>query len=262
MRILYFGNNWVGWQILQWLKAQRQQVVGLVLHPDQRCKFGKEMRGAVDGDNCAILDGSRLQDQQTLDSIRDLRPDIGISALFGYILRRELLALLPNGCINIHPALLPYNRGAFPNVWSIVDKTPAGVTIHYIDEGVDTGDLISQRRVDTTLLDTGESLYRKLEFASLELFQQTWPLLKSGKVECCRQEGKGSRHRVHDVEQIDEIDPGQSYRAGELIDILRARTFPPYPGAYIRCNGRKIYLRVQLLDEDQLSKEFADGIQH
>jgi methionyl-tRNA formyltransferase len=262
MRILYFGNNWVGWQVLQWLQAQGEQVVGLVLHPDERCKFGNEMRAAVVGDNCAILDGSRLQEQSSLDSIHDLQPDIGISALFGYILRHELLELLPNGCINIHPALLPYNRGAFPNVWSIVDKTPAGVTIHYIDEGVDTGDLIAQRRVDTTVLDTGQSLYHKLELASLELFQRTWPLLKSGSVERRRQEGKGTCHRVRDLEQIDEIDPDQSYRAGDLIDILRARTFPPYPGAYIRSNGRKIYLRVQLLDENQLSGKFADGTQH
>jgi methionyl-tRNA formyltransferase len=57
---------------------------------------------------------------------------------------------------------------------------------------------------------------------------------------------------VRDVEEIDEIDLERKYEAGRLIDILKARTFPPYPGAFFRYRGRKIYLRLELLYEDQL----------
>ena len=90
--------------------------------------------------------------------------------MFGYILRPNFLRLIPRGCVNVHPALLPYNRGAYPNVWSIVDGSPAGVTIHFVDEGIDTGDIIAQAQVVIEPVDTGESLYRKLERGAVALF--------------------------------------------------------------------------------------------
>ena len=164
MRILYFANNWVGWQVLEFLQARGEDIAGIAMHPPEKRKYGAEIEAAA-GTVC-VVDGSRLNQPETLEIIRQLRPDIGVSVSFGYILRRALLDLLPAGCINLHPALLPYNRGAHPNIWSIIDRTPAGATLHYIDEGVDTGDIIAQRSVPADLADTGETLYLKLERAS------------------------------------------------------------------------------------------------
>jgi methionyl-tRNA formyltransferase len=160
--------------------------------------------------------------------------------------------------INLHPAYLPYNRGAFTNVWSIVDGTPAGATLHYIDTGVDTGDVIARSRVTVSPTDTGGSLYDKLENACIELFKGTWPQVASGNVPRIAQsgpsfEGEGTSHRMKDVDAIDEIDLDASYKARDLINILRARTFPPYSGAYFTENDIRIYLRLQLLTEDELA---------
>src|ERR1700677_4813204 len=121
MRILLFANNWVGWQIAAWLRAQKEEVVGLVLHPRERRKHGPEIIEAAGLDASRILDGSRLDEEAVMATIKAWQPSIGISALFGYILRRKLLDLMPSGCLNVHPAFLPYNRGAFPNVWSIIE---------------------------------------------------------------------------------------------------------------------------------------------
>lgn len=198
MRILLFANNWLGEQIAAWLKASGGEIVGLVVHPLETRKHGEEIIKAVGLDESFVLDGSRLEDGETLAKIQSLRPDIGISALFGYIMKRRVLETMPYGCINIHPAFLPYNRGAYPNVWSIIDNTPAGVTIHYIDEGVDTGDIIAQREVDVESVDTGRSLYQKLESASLELFKETWPLIAAGKAPRIAQSGGGTLHRARD----------------------------------------------------------------
>jgi methionyl-tRNA formyltransferase len=155
--------------------------------------------------------------------------------------------------VNLHPAYLPYNRGQYPNVWSIIEGTPSGVTLHYINEKIDAGDVIAQREVPVELVDTGETLYRKLEQASLELFKDTWLLIKSDKPPRIPQSGEpGTYHRTRDAEAIDEIDLDGTYVARDLINVLRARTFPPYKGAYFRHQGRKIYLRLQLFYEEQL----------
>jgi methionyl-tRNA formyltransferase len=251
MRILFLGNNWVGWQVVQWLSEQNEEIVGLVVHPSDRRKYGKEIINSVKVDARYIFDWAQLQGPETLQAIKALCPDLGVSAMFGYILRPDFLDMMPAGCVNIHPALLPYNRGAFPNVWSIVEGTPAGVTLHYIDEGIDTGDIIAQHEVPVEPVDTGESLYHKLEQACVDLFKETWPLLRAGQAPRRSQPHQtGTYHRTHDVVRIDEIDLDRCYTARELIDVLRARTFPPYQGTYFWHGRRKIYMRLHLEYED------------
>ncbi|MCH8109712.1 MAG: methionyl-tRNA formyltransferase [Chloroflexi bacterium] len=253
MRILYLGNNLLGCHVLEHLKATGEDVVGLVLHPHERRSYGAEMIEASGLGEASIFDGSRLRQAETLEAIADLKPDIGISVLFGYILKEEFLTLLPEGCVNLHPALLPYNRGSYPNVWSIVDNTPAGVTLHYIDVGIDTGDIIAQREVAVEPVDTGETLYRKLEKTALELFTETWPLVASGNAKREPQPREnGTYHRVKDVREIDRIDLDGQYTARHLINVLRARSFPPYPGAYIEVDGQRVYLRLQLMRESEM----------
>ncbi len=256
MRILFLGNNWVGWKVLQWLRDQGEDIVGLVLHPPHRQRYGAEIVKAFGSNRAAVFDGSKLDDPHTVEAIASLRPDVGVSVYFGYVLRRDFLALFPSGVVNLHPAYLPYNRGCYPNVWSIVDGTPAGVSIHYVDEGIDTGDLVAREQVEVEPIDTGESLYRKLETAALSLFQRTWPLIRAGRAPRIAQQSlgeDGTYHRRRDVERIDAIDLDRTYQARELINILRARTFPPYPGAYFVVGGRKVYLRLQLYYEDEHS---------
>lgn len=245
----------VGWKIADWLqqqcKANGDEIVGLVLHPTEKRRYGVEIIHSLSIDPAQVIDGSRLREPETIEAIKALQPDLGISILFGYILRAELLHVLPKGCINLHPSLLPYNRGAYPNVWSIIDRTPSGVTLHYIDEGVDTGDIIAQRQVEVEPVDTGKSLYQKLEQTCIDLFQDAWPGFRAGEIAHQSQSSDaGTSHRVRDTEKVDEIDLDRSYTARELIDILRARTFPPYHGAYFRDGDRKVYMRLQLYYED------------
>jgi methionyl-tRNA formyltransferase len=243
-------NNWLGWKVLEWLVSEREDVAAVIVHPANRAKYLKEIQGTAEKSGCTLFDGSRLTTRDLLSQVQSLNPVMAVSVLFGYILRREFLLLFPAGCINLHPALLPYNRGAYPNVWSILDQTPAGVTLHYVDEGVDTGDIIAQREVPSRLTDTGESMYRKLEAASLELFKEVWPTLRSGQVvRRPQRRDQGTSHRLRDVEQVDEIELSRFYKAEDLINLIRARTFKGYPGAYVRHNGRKIYLRLELEEE-------------
>ncbi len=253
MKILFLGNNWVGWQVLKWLVEQQENIVGLVLHPEDKIKYGKEIIDSSNIDKSFVFDGSKLENQDTFYAIKELKPDIGLSILFGYILKPVFIDLFPNGIINLHPSYLPYNRGQYPNVWSIIDRTPAGATLHYIDKDIDTGDIVAQEKIETEPIDTGETLYRKLELLCLELFKQSWQDIKQNKVKrTIQNRDHGTFHLQKDVSKIDEIDLNKEYNARDLIDIIRARTFPPYEGAYFIDNGSKIYLRLKLLYEEQM----------
>lgn len=230
-----------------WLKARGTEIAGVVIHPAERQRFAEEIVRSTGVESSAVFDGSRLRKPGFVSGLRELNADIGVSVSFGYILAREVLEIFPAGCINVHTGFLPYNRGAYPNVWSIVDRTPAGVAIHYIDEGVDTGDVIARREVPVQPVDTGASLFEKLEDAALSLFQETWPLLLEGRAPRIRQNpSEGTCHRVADVTRIDEIDLDRTYRAGDLIDVLRARSFAPHAGAFFQSGGRRVLLKLDL----------------
>ena len=247
MRILYFANNRLGWEVLRWLKETGEEIVGLVLHPPEARKWGPEIIEAAGVPERAIFSSNTLSNPDVLDRIRELTPDIGLSIMFGYILRPPLLSVFPSGILNLHLSYLPFNRGSAPNVWSIIEGTPAGVTLHRIDAGMDTGDILAQEQVAVDIFDTGESLYRKLQAASMALFQSAWPQFRAGQLFPVPQlSSSGSSHRDRDLDKIDEIDLERTYRARDLIDLLRSRTFGGYRGAYFQVDGKKVYLRLQM----------------
>jgi len=254
MKTLLLINGWVGWKVAMWLsKRQDCEIVGAVLHPAEKRKRGKEILSVLPS-SLPLFDGSALKDPKTLEAIQKIQPDIAVSVFFGYILTKPFIDMFPKKVVNLHPALLPYNRGAYPNVWSIVEGTPAGVTLHYIDEGVDTGDIIAQKEVSILLSDTGATLYKKLDKACVELFMNIWPNLVSDTVHVAVQnKNTGTSHKVADVEMIDFIDLGKMFTGKELINRIRARTFPHYKGTYIHDEqGKKIYLRLTLLPEAEI----------
>ena len=133
--------------------------------------------------------------------------DIYFLVSFGYrhIIRKEILDLLPNRAINLHISYLPWNRGADPNLWSFIEGTPKGVTIHYIDEGIDTGDILVQRKVE---LDEGNDTlatsYEKLQLAIQKLFIENWNDIVNG---CCSrspQVGPATQHKLKDKKLVEK----------------------------------------------------------
>jgi methionyl-tRNA formyltransferase len=249
MSYIYLANGRVGYEVLRWLLERDEKPSGLVVHHDKKSKYKKEMLTIAKLPPCDIIEGPELATEAGEEWVAARKPEWLVSVYFGYILKPRILALPSKGAINLHPALLPYNRGACPNVWSIVERTPAGVTLHFIDPGIDTGDIISQREIAVEAVDTGATLHVKLEDAALTLFKETWPQIGTGQFPRKPQVEGGTYHRVADVEAIDRIDPDASMRAGDLLDILRARTFPPHRGAYLDLPDRRVYLKLELTEE-------------
>ena len=102
--------------------------------------------------------------------------------------------------INIHIAVLPYNRGADPNFWSWFDQTPKGVTIHQITKGLDTGPIYAQSTLPLSNAHTLRTSYEVLMREAVALFSWYWPAIREGKIKTTPQTGKGSYHRRADKE--------------------------------------------------------------
>jgi methionyl-tRNA formyltransferase len=129
--------------------------------------------------------------------IAALAPDLIVSHSYRHILKRDVLAAAPDRFINLHISLLPYNRGADPNLWSFIDETPKGVSIHMIDEGIDTGALLLQREVSFDEdSETLGSSYATLQQTIGELFMENWSSLRDGRIAPRAQSGAGTFHRA------------------------------------------------------------------
>ena len=132
-------------------------------------------------------------------------PRWAVSHGYRRILRRDVLDLIPDGFINLHISLLPYNRGADPVLWSVLEDTPAGVTIHYIDEGVDTGDVIAQRPVLPVEGDTFATLHARCTSEISDLFREVWPLIQAGSADRRAQPPGGTAHKVRDRAAVEHL---------------------------------------------------------
>lgn len=130
--------------------------------------------------------------------------DFLISFGYRHIIPAQTLDAHRRRAINIHISLLPWNRGADPNFWSWFDRTPKGVSIHAIDEGIDTGDILAQLAVDDrtwTRRETLRSSHAALVTKAAFLFSVQWPKLRKFNWEPLKHYERGSYHRVADKEQ-------------------------------------------------------------
>ena len=124
--------------------------------------------------------------------------DFIISYGYRHILKKDILDKYLNKAINFHISLLPWNRGADPNLWSFLEDSPKGVTIHYLDYGIDTGDILAQQKVDYIPEDTLRTSYERLSKTIEELFRKVWPNIRSEKQKSIPQPDAGSYHRLSD----------------------------------------------------------------
>lgn len=169
--ILFLTNNAISYPLIEWLRERN---------------------------NVAVHE-EKISPQQ----LHDFNPDLVISYSYRHILKQEVLALKPGRFINLHISFLPYNRGADPNVWSILDDTPKGVTIHLIDEGLDTGSILLQKQVVfDEKKDTLNGTYHILQNMIQDLFIENWEGLRDGTLETKAQRGAGSYHHSREFAAI------------------------------------------------------------
>lgn len=165
-------------------------------------------------------------EQLTENWCEEQRIDLAVSYTYRFVLSEKTILTLGENVVNLHNSFLPWNRGADPNLWSILDDVPRGVTLHYVSPSLDKGDIIAQRLVPLSTKDTLKTSYDALDKAAREQFQEAfqwvkdWPQMKKKPL------GTGSYHSMKDGEFfhriIDSYDmPVDKFR--RLVEIQMAR---------------------------------------
>jgi len=149
-------------------------------------------------------------------------------------------------CVNVHPGLNPYNRGWFPQVFSIMNGLPLGATIHEIDEQVDHGPIIAQREVSVRSDDTSLTCYERVLEAECELLYEFLPSIVANSYVTMRP-AEGNYNSLADFRELCQLDMHQTVRAGDLINRLRALTHGDYHNAFfIDEQGEKVFVSLSL----------------
>jgi methionyl-tRNA formyltransferase len=161
------------------------------------------------GDSAVLdfLKSAESQVVQTADRLDEAfldrnAADFLVSHGFRHILGSDVLNRFPRRAVNLHISYLPWNRGADPNLWSFLENTPKGVSIHYLDAGIDTGDVIAQKLVEFEASETLRSSYARLQAEIARLFAEHWSRIRTGSCGAAKQAGAGSFHRVADREKV------------------------------------------------------------
>lgn len=175
--------------------------------------------------------------------VRHLAPDLLLSVQYDRILKPPLLAVPSHGAFNLHFGPLPRLRGCFPTKWAILDDEPAGVTLHAIDPGIDTGDVVGQVVVPLAADETDETLYHKLEQAALALFREQVPWMRALRPPDRRpQDAAAASYHPKAIPHQGIIDWRRE--AAWIERFIRAFTFPPHPAARTWWRGEEVQIRA------------------
>ena len=151
-------------------------------------------------------------------------------------------------CINVHPGYNPYNRGWFPQVFSILNKLPVGATIHEIDEKLDHGSIIARKEVKINHWDTSIDVYNKVQQLEVELLTEHLGTILTGDYKTFNPEQEGNVNLKKDFNALCHLDLNETITLGDAIDKLRALTHGNYANAFFTDphTGIKVFVKISL----------------
>lgn len=154
-------------------------------------------------------------------------------------------------CVNVHPGLNPFNRGWFPQVFSILNGMPTGATIHEIDEELDHGKIIDQKPVENHSWDTSIDIYNRVQRAEVELLETHLSAIINNTYTASTPREEGNLNLKKDFDALCELDLSKQQSVGETIDLLRALTHGEYKNAFYidPKTGKKVYVSVSMEPE-------------
>jgi methionyl-tRNA formyltransferase len=251
-RIIYAGDRDISVSVLKFMARHGVLPLALLVSgPDRATHAGKLVDLCPHLSPGSILKGDVFRTDRGIKLISSLKPDYIINVHFPYIFPGAILKTPKCGVLNLHPAYLPFNRGWHTPIWAILDGTAYGATLHFMDEGLDTGDIVCQEQIKVYPFDTADSLYRRVKKLEFAIFKKAWPVLLSGAyVPMPQPEAKMTAHKKKDIMRIQPIDFDQRVKAGDLIKKLRALTTNDIKeAAYFTSGGKKYYMQLKIREE-------------
>lgn len=239
------------------------EVLMVVTQPDKAKGRGKKMvvtpvkEKALEY-NLRVSQPERVREEAFMDELERLKPDVIVVAAFGQILPERILNIPRYGCINVHASLLPAYRGAAPIQWAVIDGLEeTGITIMYMEKGLDTGDIICQSRVKLSPDETGGSLFDRLAVEGASLLVKALEQLQNGTAVRKKQDDSKSSYAKMLSKDMGCLDFTQD--AVTLERLIRGLN--PWPSAYTRVNGKnlKIYAAEVLKEGEMAGQKAAAG---
>ena len=256
LNLVFFGEDSFSDIVLKSL-IEAGHIVGLVVTPYYENNIYKRMAVTCERNGIPLLRVRKINSEEVCEAVSSIKPDIGVISHFERLIKRELLAIPRLGFINLHPSLLPDYRGMAPQHWPIINREKeTGITIHYVDETADTGDIILQRKIPLT-----EDMYvsdlqmRWREEYKTIVVEAIGRILASAPV--IHQKDMPGRYygKITDSQRLIDVQ-GSVYDAYAKVRGLSL----PYAGAKI---GDKVILRAHLGDGDATEDggiRFKDGV--
>jgi methionyl-tRNA formyltransferase len=239
MRIIFIGTGEIGVPTLQALQKSEHEIVAVVTQPDK--PVGRDqhieaspIKKALAGTKMSILQPARIKDRQVIEEIRALQPDVIVVVAYGQILTRAVLEIPKIACLNLHASLLPRWRGAAPIQAAIAaGDRETGITVMYMDEGLDTGDILMQSRIDISPNETGGSLHDRLGKIAAEALIESLDLLSKGAAPRIPQDDALVSYApklTRDQGKIDWTEPA-------VVIERKIRAFDPWPSTFMLLDG-------------------------
>jgi len=265
MRVIFFGNHTVGVRVLSAL-LEHTTVVGVVAHPDDH-EDGVVYESVFEYSKLKKLNVIRSTGKSmiTFNFVNKIKPDLIWVTDFKYIITENIFLIAPLGAVNIHPSLLPHYRGRASINWAIINgETKFGLTAHFIDKNIDTGDIIRQKKITIKSNDYIGNILQKAYPEYYEITVEVIELFKKGKVTRIPQLLKLPMYgkRTPEDGKIDWNQPIEN-----IYNLIRAVSHP-YPGAFtflgrskiliweskiISKNSNNLYKNGQVIDVSSIS---------
>lgn len=230
--------------ILRMIQEEGYEILAVVTQPDRpvgrkRVLTPPPVKAEALRLGLPVIQPEKLRNSEELLEIINLKPDIVITAAFGQILPKSLLDAPPLGCINVHASLLPKYRGGAPIHQAIIDgEEKTGVTIMYMAEKLDAGDIITQRAISIEDEDNTGTMFEKLSVVGRELLKETLPLIIEGKNERIPQD----EEKVTFAHNISREQERVDWSNGARNVFNQVRGLTPWPTAYTTFQGENVKL--------------------
>jgi len=266
MKVLFMGTPDFSVPTLEELIKNDYEVVGVVTQPDKPKGRGKTIttlptpvKVCANKYDIPVYQPKKIKDEEFIENVlKKLDFDVIVVVAFGQILSSEILNMPKYGCINVHSSLLPKYRGAAPIQWAIINgESKTGVTTMYMDEGLDTGDILLQSEIDIKDDETGESLHDKLADLGAKLLITTLTKLQNEGITRTKQDESMASYVGMLNKKHGKLDFDKS--AIELERLIRGVT--PWPSAYTTYNGKMLKIwKARVIDKEYDKKDsFVNG---
>ena len=242
MRILFMGTPEISATCLKRLISDGKEIVGVVTREDKPRGRGNVMtptavKSLAMEYSIPVYTPSTLRDGEFMELLRELSPDLITVVAYGKILPPEVISFAKYGCINVHVSLLPKYRGAAPMQRAIMDgERETGVTIMYMDEGLDTGDIITAEAFPISDTDDFEAIHDRSAEVGARLLSETVDNIANGNITRTKQDEAKATY----AKKVEKEDAKVDFSLDAVRVNQRIRGVTPIPGAFAYHNGRML----------------------